>query len=357
MTYDIFISYRRSDRELVAAVVQRLEARGVDVWYDAEIEGGADWRETIVKALSNSRMLVVFFSEGCNTSRQIGKELAIADSLAMPVAPVLIENTQPRGACLHELANRNWIRVWPEPMDHIDHLVEHLATLAGKTAGRAAGAPASSGARAARGMPAAANDGVPAPAANDDNAEENLDQAVSAFIEAASPPTAAKAYVGRVGADGKPERKLADIPPFRLIDLAILAPAWLAIAGWQIASVAGAEGLVDTGRTLAAIALFCLAFAGLYGALVFPVRYYLRRRPVVDALLKYLATCLMFFVAAAAIILVGMDRGYFQTRDMLDFLRVAALAWAGFTLVVFMVYGALAGQRAIRSFRSNIRTL
>ena len=46
MKYDIFVSYRRSDRELVASVVRRLEARGVGVWYDADIEGGADWRET-----------------------------------------------------------------------------------------------------------------------------------------------------------------------------------------------------------------------------------------------------------------------------------------------------------------------
>ena len=76
--YDIFVSYRRADRELVASVVRRLEARGVGVWYDANIEGGADWRET----LTNSDMLAIFFSEECNSSRQLKKELAVADSLA-----------------------------------------------------------------------------------------------------------------------------------------------------------------------------------------------------------------------------------------------------------------------------------
>ena len=37
--HDIFVSYRRADRELVASVVRRLEQRGVTVWYDANIEG------------------------------------------------------------------------------------------------------------------------------------------------------------------------------------------------------------------------------------------------------------------------------------------------------------------------------
>lgn len=96
--YDIFISYRRSDRELVASVVRRQEARGVGVWYDADIDSGADWRETIVEALTNSDMLAIFFSEECNSSRQLKKELAVADALAKPVVPILIENTQPRGS-------------------------------------------------------------------------------------------------------------------------------------------------------------------------------------------------------------------------------------------------------------------
>jgi hypothetical protein len=139
MKHDIFISYRRSDRELVANVVRRLEQRGVGVWYDVEIEGGADWRETIVEALTQSDMLVIFFSEDCNNSRQLKKELAIADNLGKPVVPILIENTQPRGAYLYELADRNWIQAFPDPMSKVDELVEHLIVLAMKTPGGLAG--------------------------------------------------------------------------------------------------------------------------------------------------------------------------------------------------------------------------
>ncbi len=96
MKFDMFVSYRRSDRELVAQVVRRLESRGVRAWYDANIEGGADWRETIVEAISDSEIIAIFFSEACNSSRQLKKELAVADNLAKPVVPILIEDTQPK---------------------------------------------------------------------------------------------------------------------------------------------------------------------------------------------------------------------------------------------------------------------
>lgn len=369
MKYDIFVSYRRSDRELVAAVVRRLEARGVTAWYDADIEGGADWRETIVDALTNSGMLVIFFSEECNSSRQLKKELAVADTLAKPVVPILIENTQPRGAYLYELADRNWIQVFPDPMAHMDELVEHLAMLAGK------GAPAPASARPAPGLQPA-----PAPqvrAANDETLEEReqkLDDAIGEMIhEAVDPnrvaPSKAGDYVGRAGDGGKPIRKLSDVPPFRWIDLAVLIPAWIGIGAYLIYTWAAlgnaAEGFgiqatspsPSSDRGVAIIAICCLAFTGLYGAIVFPVRYYLRRRAVVDAFLKYLATSVMFFLAGAGVMLSGLDKGYLQGADFMNFLKMFGLLWGAFSLVAFAIYGVLAGQRAIRSFRSNIKKL
>jgi hypothetical protein len=360
MKYDIFISYRRADRELVASVVRRLEKRGVGVWYDAEIEGGADWRETIVQALTDSEMLAIFFSEDCNNSRQLKKELAVADSLGKPVVPILIENTQPRGAYLYELADRNWIQAWPDPMDRIDELVEHLATLAGKSDGGPAAArppkavaPAGKAAR----MPAAANDGIPAPAANDDVTEQPLAQAVGEFIEGANAPPLeapriARAYVGRVGPGGNPVGRLNDILPFRPVDLALLGPIVLAVIGY-IVSVDGAPD--STYEVLSLIFIAILVIAA-YGAVVFPVRYYLRRLSLTGALGKYVVSSLILFAVFVGSFLVAHFQGVFPD-DPVEFTLISAAVWGGFTLIAFLVYGVLSGQRAIRSFRSNIRKL
>jgi hypothetical protein len=357
--HDIFISYRRADRELVASVVRRLEARGVGVWYDAEIEGGADWRETIVEQLTNSDMLAIFFSEDCNNSRQLKKELAVADSLGKPVVPILIENTQPRGAYLYELADRNWIQIWPEPMDRIDELVEHLAVLAGKSDGGLAGARPS---KTIAPAPAPANDAAPSAAEATEEAEQPLDEAVDEFISGTdqpskSAPKIARAYVGRVSHPGKPVRKLPDIPPFRWIDWAFLIPIWIAIAGWAIANFAGQTSPQDGDLFVANIVLYGLIATGLYGSIVFPIRYYLRRRPVLDALWKYLVSMLMIFIAAFGVVLTGVDRGYFEYADLASFFQIFGMIWAGLIVLAFIVYGVLAGQRAIRSFRSNLRKL
>jgi hypothetical protein len=364
MKHDIFISYRRADRELVASVVRRLEARGVGVWYDAEIEGGADWRETIVEQLSNADMLAIFFSDDCNNSRQLKKELAVADSLGKPVVPILIENTQPRGAYLYELADRNWIQIWPEPMDRIDELVEHLAVLAGKSDGGLAGARPSKTI-----APAPANDPAPAPASAEATAEteQPLDDAVGEFISgtdqpAQSAPKVARAYIGRV-TDPGPIRKMNDVPPFRWIDLVFLVPAWIAVSAWVIADFvneAANNDLVNPVNddfVVAVAALLCVMATAAYGAVVFPVRYYLRRRPVLEALVKYLGSAAMLFIAGAGIVLAGLREGYMNNANVLAFLEVFGISWAVFAAVAFVVYGVLAGQRAIRSFRSNLRKL
>ena len=110
---DIFLSYRRSDRELAAELVAVLERRGPSVWWDADIAGGEDWRDTIVEQMSAARCLVIVFSEACNTSKQLKKELAVADHLDKEVIPVLIEPTEPRGFFLYELASRQWISIHP----------------------------------------------------------------------------------------------------------------------------------------------------------------------------------------------------------------------------------------------------
>ncbi len=368
MKYDIFVSYRRSDRELVASVVRRLEARGVGVWYDAEIEGGADWREQIVEALTESEMLTIFFSEDSNNSKQLKKELAVADLLGKPVVPILIEDTQPRGAYLYELADRNWIQAFPDPMDKIDDMVEHLVTLAGKDglsgtvvandvekAKKMAPPPAGSTGMGSGGFaPPPAAPGAPEAARE---AEQPLAEAVEEFIagsdsDARPAPKIARAYVGRVSQPGVRIRKRNDILPFRWIDLAALAP--LVGAGvlftWQIFSE---DPLL---YQLVSYSFITIMAVALYGAFVFPVRYYLRRLALSDALVKYVVSTVILFAALAAVYIASKSLGVF-TDEPGEFLIPAALAWGVLTLIAFAIYGVLATQRAIRSFRSNIRKI
>jgi hypothetical protein len=331
MKHDIFVSYRRTDREFAAALVRRLEMRGLQVWYDADIEGGADWREVIVDALTNSGMLVILFSEDCNSSKQLKKELAVADALDKPVVPILIEDAQPKGAYLYELADRNWIQAWPDAMSRLDELVDLLAGLAGK------GAPPPAEKKRAEKAPAA-NDTLPLPA-ND---------------ESAPAPVAAE-FVGKVNRSGK-KIPTNDILPFKWYELLVLTPL-LAASAWYLIYPQNFFGAEQENVRPFAVVVLTLTALQLYGAVIFPVRYFLRGRPVARALRNFLISSLILYVVAVGIVLaVEMQAG----RGMAAVVEVAGaygIVWLGFTVIAFLIYGGLSAQRALARFRSNIRKI
>jgi hypothetical protein len=43
------------------------------------------------------------------------------------VIPILIEDTEPRGSYLYEMASRNWINLYPNPVSRLDSLIDRLA--------------------------------------------------------------------------------------------------------------------------------------------------------------------------------------------------------------------------------------
>jgi hypothetical protein len=326
MKHDIFVSYRREDRELVVAVVRRLDARGVKTWYDANVEGGSDWRETTAAELSDSGMLVVFFSEEMNNARQLKKELQVADGAGKPVVPVLIEDTRPRGGYLYDLADRNWIEAYPDPMGQVEDLVEHLARLAGRSA------------------TPAANDGSDGPkAANDD-------------LGPRAAPVKAADYVGKVDQRGRKMPKI-DILPFKWLDLVVLAVA-LGGLSWVLMD-RGVFRRTDAGEMFepVSIGVLCVLIVALYGMVAFPIRYFMRRRSLMDALRAYMISSAILFGVFFAAYLTAWAQNLFPQDSWNEVVAVVLLVWAVFTSIAFLIYGALSAQRALRAFRANLRKI
>jgi hypothetical protein len=361
MKYDIFVSYRRTDRELVAQIVRKLESRGVGVWYDADVSGGGDFTDEIVKALQASEMLVIFFSEACNSSKHLKRELLVADKLSKPVVPILIEDTEPKGGYLYLLSDRNWIKAFPDPETKIDELVEHLSILAGKDGGLS-GKP-SALKRAAPPPPAA---GAPAPApeapmsAPAPDAEPELPPLFGDGVQPAPAsggkvaPITAKAYVGRTSALGGKDKPLNDILPFKWIDLLFLVPGVGAFLWW----ISGDMKLENATEMVIALSILGLTVVSLYGAVVFPVRYFLRRRSIRQALGAYLASTLILFgLSMGSFLIAKTVFRMFPYDDPVEMLAIFGSATLVFAIIAFVIYGILAGQRALRSFRSNLKKI
>ena len=141
MKYDVFLSYSRADEKLARQFVEFAGRRGLSVWYDAMILQ-SDWRDKIVAAMREARVVVVLFSVATNRSDQLKKELAIADRMKKPLVPVMIKKAELDGSYLYELASKNWIVLHPDPAARLGELVERLKAVLAEVAAAGESVPA-----------------------------------------------------------------------------------------------------------------------------------------------------------------------------------------------------------------------
>ena len=325
MAHDIFISYRRVDQKLAKALVDGLTSRGVRVWWDGEIEGGEDWREAIAENLSVSQALIILFSDACNDSKQLKKELALADTLNKIVVPVLIEDTKPRGHFLYEMAAINWLQIHPDPETKIDGLVTRLIEELEIETGSAA--------PAFKAVPIQPN--------------------VPSAPQQSSQPEALERKVRVKESAQKAERERRDFLPFKWYEilLAVLIAAML--------QAAVTDDLNDANRIVPYWdpALGFLFVLGVIALIVFPFRYYVRRRRVGRAFKSFIASNLVLGGAIAAIAAFHPDF-YDETLSQGENVWVMAIAMlivvVVMTCVAFAVYGLLHFQRSLREFEKHV---
>ncbi|WP_309606880.1 TIR domain-containing protein [Phenylobacterium sp.] len=93
---DLFVSYKSEDRPSVRPLVGALTADGLTVWWDAQIEAGAEWRHAIQTELDLAKCVLVAW-----TRRSVGPEgRFVRDEATRALRrgvylPVLIEKVEP----------------------------------------------------------------------------------------------------------------------------------------------------------------------------------------------------------------------------------------------------------------------
>ncbi len=326
MGYDVFLSYRRSDQAIARALVTELEALGVSVWWDQMIAGGEDWRDAIVAGLEGAASLVILFSEECNASKQLKKELAIADTLDKLVVPVLIEDTQPKGHYLYELAARNWIQIFPDAETKAAKLAAKLAATLESADLRSRTPRVNTVAREAPAM-----------------ARPVAEASTAVAPNPTTPPKSAKS---------KSKKDRRDFLPFKWLDILLIA------AGFGLFYVMFGEDAFDfdypleaAGQMLGLLALLMAA----YGALIFPIRYFMRGRRVRRAALMYaLSTIvLMGFFLGGLLIYYEGDVSELSSDDLV----ITFGLWGVMGVFAIALYAIMSGLRAVRSFRKNVEVI
>ena len=87
---DVFISYASEDRTIAQRLAIGLEASGISVWWDRQIQVGSEWDKTIEEALTAAKCVVVLWTGYAKQSRWVRAEARAALNQEK-IVPVMLE--------------------------------------------------------------------------------------------------------------------------------------------------------------------------------------------------------------------------------------------------------------------------
>jgi tetratricopeptide (TPR) repeat protein len=106
MARDVFISYRHEDQAMADRVRAALEERKVSCWIASrDIGPGQEWASAIVEGIQRCHTFVLILSSNSRNTRQIGRELELADNGNLRMVAFRIEDVQPPPGLLFFLGN------------------------------------------------------------------------------------------------------------------------------------------------------------------------------------------------------------------------------------------------------------
>ena len=117
---EVFLSYKREDKERVRLVAEALGREGFDVWWDERIVPAERWDEEIEQNIGAARAVIVFWTPDSVRSHWVRTEAEFAKS-ANKLVPITLIACQPPLAFLlvqavdltrwrGEVDDRNWLR-------------------------------------------------------------------------------------------------------------------------------------------------------------------------------------------------------------------------------------------------------
>jgi hypothetical protein len=127
-TFDVFISHSSKDAHAASAIKQHLQACDIRCWKAPDdIMPGESWPQAILRAIGNSRAMVLIWSTNSTSSGEVSKELTLAMRNNLIVVPFRIENVPASGEWEYHLANTHWMDAFSGEMKcHVNELASYL---------------------------------------------------------------------------------------------------------------------------------------------------------------------------------------------------------------------------------------
>lgn len=131
----VFVSYADEDRPLADQVVKCLEDRGHTCWvsYRDIPPGTGSWAGPIVAAIANSALVVVIVTEFSVASKQVLREVTVADDENIPLMPACLEDISLSGDLRYFFASSQRLELAKMTREQTAHTIgtaveRHLAS-------------------------------------------------------------------------------------------------------------------------------------------------------------------------------------------------------------------------------------
>lgn len=107
---DVFISYSTKNLDFVTSLYQQLTQRGLSVWFDKQsLEGGSQWRESIVNGIMGCKVFVLVLSPNSVASDNVRKEVDLAEHHKKKILPLMWLDTSLPPSFQYQLAGTQYV--------------------------------------------------------------------------------------------------------------------------------------------------------------------------------------------------------------------------------------------------------
>jgi tetratricopeptide (TPR) repeat protein len=133
MPHDIFISHSSKDKNIADAICNKLESEGIKCWIaHRDISPTKIYSGELIRAIEESRILVLIHSSHANSSRHVLREVQRADDQKVKIITFRIENVDPSPDLKYFIELYQWIEAWDSPIeDHIEKLFLDISNILG----------------------------------------------------------------------------------------------------------------------------------------------------------------------------------------------------------------------------------
>jgi hypothetical protein len=121
----MFVSHVSEDRVSALEIVAELERRGIRCWIaPRDVRPGTPFDDEIANAIEASQAMLLIFSEHCNDSAYIRREVTVAGESQKVIIPFRIENAEPKHGLRVRLSDLHWLDGFASREGAVDELVK-----------------------------------------------------------------------------------------------------------------------------------------------------------------------------------------------------------------------------------------